>query len=606
MKKRKSAGEKRKRSSKPKRSAKRALHKTRPSTKARGTAVGSSRRVQPRGKPIGAKSKHTVLDKRKLVEFKKLELLRDQLREAQETLDAIRNGEVDAVVVHGSHGNQIYSLVSADQPYRVYIEQMQEGAVTIAPDGLILYANRRFAEMVDVPMERVISTSIQNYLPADVWPRLLEVFQPGGNVVKHECMLACASALPVYLTGSKLAQQDEEVLCLIVTDLTHQKEHQSMQIAKESAEKANLAKDNFLATLSHELRTPLTPALMAAASLEQDPNIPENFRHDLAIIRRNVELEARLIDDLLDLTRIARGKLELHPADMDIHLALQRAIDICQPDIRGKGLNLTARFDAFKTRTVGDAVRVQQAFWNLIRNAVKFTPPGGSISVSTVNPSPDEFVVQIVDNGIGFEPERAEQIFAAFEQGGRQITREFGGLGLGLAICRSIIASHGGTIEGTSEGHNRGATFTVHLPLRSISSIDPNRNPASPTVSEALDRLRILLVEDHADTRAGMAKLLGRDHDVHTADSAAQALQLAGTHSFDLVISDLGLPDRSGLELMRELRRSHNLKGICISGYGMEGDITNSRDAGFVHHLTKPISFDRLRHAIKEATTKLN
>jgi signal transduction histidine kinase len=525
--------------------------------------------------------------------------LQEQLREATETLDAIRNGEVDAVVVNGLQGTQIYTLVGADQPYRVYIEQMKEGAITIGRDGLILYTNQRFAEMINMPLTRVISTSIQNYLPGDVWQKLVTVFEQGGDlVVKHECSLTCAMALPVYLTGSRLTLPDQDVLCLIVTDLTQQKESNSLRLAKELAEKSNMAKDNFLAALSHELRTPLTPALMAAVALEEDPELPPRFKQELSLIRRNVELEARLIDDLLDLTRIARGKLELHPASTDVHAVLQRAIDICQADIRAKGLNFSAHFEASSYLTLGDPVRLQQVFWNLIRNAVKFTPPGGSIQIATDNPVPEEFRLQIVDNGVGFEPEMTEQIFAAFEQGGRQITREFGGLGLGLAICRSIMHGHRGTIDGFSAGPNRGATFTIRLPLRPAQLSHPTNpsNSTNPANTEAA--LRILLVEDHPDTRASMAKLLRRKHDVQTADSAAEALALAMKHSFDLVISDLGLPDRGGLELMRQLRDNHRLKGICISGYGMEEDISSSREAGFVHHLTKPISFERLQHAI--------
>ncbi|HEY1686007.1 MAG TPA: ATP-binding protein [Tepidisphaeraceae bacterium] len=549
-------------------------------------------------------NKKTVAHK-VLIDERKISRLQSQLDEAQETLSAIRNGQVDAVVVNGVQGTQIYTLVGADQPYRVYIEQMQEGAATLAPDGLILYANRRFAEMVGVPMARIISTSIQNYLPAPAWQEISDVLGPGEPVVKHECILACDSALPVYLTASRLSLPDQDVLCLIVTDLTQHKESIDLRMAKELAERSNMAKDNFLAALSHELRTPLTPVLIAAEALQNDPEIPPRLRDELALIRRNVELEARLIDDLLDLTRIARGKLQLHPAEMDIQTELQRAIDICQPDIRSKGLHCTLHLDAPQFKTVGDPVRLQQVFWNLIRNAVKFTPPGGSIQIWTDNPGPDEIRVRVMDNGVGFDPSLAGEIFAPFEQGGQQITRDFGGLGLGLAICRSIVHSHGGVIEGTSPGHNRGATFSVRLPLRALAPQYQSQTSA-PSVNSAEDRaIRILLVEDHPDTRASMAKLLRREHLVQIADSAAQALSIASQQSFDLVISDLGLPDRSGLELMRELRELYNLKGICISGFGMEDDISNSKEAGFVQHLTKPISLDRLQSAIREVAELL-
>lgn len=551
-----------------------------------------------------ARPKVPVAERRKFVDAKTLERLQEKLAEAQETLDAIRNGEVDAVIVQGPQGSQVYSLAGAEQPYRVYIEQMQEGAVTLSSDGLILYTNRRFADMLGIPLDRVISTSIQNYLPAKAWEQLCAILDQGQEVAKHECVLTGASALPVHLTASRLSLADQDVLCLVVTDLTEQKERSDLRLGKELAEKANATKDSFLAALSHELRTPLTPALTAAVALEREPSVPESLRADISLIRRNIELEARLIDDLLDLTRIARGKLELHTTATNLHDVLQQSIEICKGDIQAKNLNLETHFDANDVQTSADAVRLQQVFWNIIRNAVKFTPPGGNIRILTANPAPHELLVEVADNGIGFDPRLSERIFEAFEQAGRQITREHGGLGLGLAICRSIMESHGGRVTARSDGSNRGATFTVHIPLR------PSTN-GSDVSAGAMDKspeqrpLRILLVEDHYDTRISMARLLGRQHHVSTAESAGQALALASRQPFDLVISDLGLPDRSGLDLMRQLRDDHRLQGICISGYGMEDDISRSQSAGFARHLTKPISLDHLLHAIRDIAKQL-
>ncbi len=388
---------------------------------------------------------------------------------------------------------------------------------------------------------------------------------------------------------------------LVASHLSDQLERAQLREAKELAEKANLAKDNFLAALSHELRTPLTPALMVAARLEHDLSLPDSARRSLATIRHNVELEARLIDDLLDLTRITRGKLELHRGLIDVHHLLRSALEICQPDIEAKGLSLQLQFEARATETVGDAVRVQQIFWNLLRNAAKFTPVGGGITIRTAETS-DTIRVEISDTGIGFEPEMEPRIFRAFEQGGRQITQQFGGLGLGLTISRSLAEAHGGHLQASSPGLGRGATFTLELP-RSKTDATPTKNesPASSTTPVATPPLRILLVEDHPDTRTNLALLLSSyQHDVKTASSAVEALAAAAGNKFDLVISDLGLPDQSGLEMMRVLRDRFGLKGIAVSGYGMEDDIAQSRAAGFVHHLTKPIAFERLRSLIAE------
>lgn len=535
-----------------------------------------------------------------------LEATREQLREARETLEAIRTGEVDALVMSGKNGHKVYSLAGAEEPYRVYIEHMQEGAVTASAEGLVLYCNQRFADMLELPLEKVIGSHLPSNLSSVGWGKVSAVVNRRNGVVKHETLLQRASGqpLPVHLTASRLPVGDRTVICLVVTDLTEQKEKAELHVAKEVAEKANAEKDEFLAKLSHELRTPLTPTLMAAGELEHNALLPDKVRQQLAMIRRNVELEARLIDDLLDLTRIARGKLELRLAPTDIHAVVQRAIAICQAEIDGKRLKLRFNASASRTLVEADVVRLQQAVWNLLRNAVKFTPDGGTIEVRTGNDGARVFV-QVKDSGMGFNSEMGPKLFCAFEQGGKQITRSFGGLGLGLAITRSIMESHGGTVRGDSPGPNLGAIFTLDLPVH--EKADSRAKPSVDHELSSLDAnqsarpMRLLLVEDHNDTRFALELILKRSkHLVKSASSARGALELAAQHPFDLVISDLGLPDLSGLEMMAQLRDRFGLKGIAVSGYGMEEDVARSREAGFLHHLTKPISMDGLRKLIAD------
>jgi PAS domain S-box-containing protein len=516
-----------------------------------------------------------------------LGLLQASLQEAQETLDAIRNGEVDAIV---ATGNRIYSLTGAEHPYRVYVEQMQEGAVTVAADGLVLYCNQRFADMVGAPLEGVISSVICSFLSAESWEKISAVVTGVESVVKHESILCGRSGqeVPVNFTASKLSLSDQDVICLVITDLTVQKVDEELRLAKEVAERANLAKDAFLAALSHELRTPLTPALMAVSALQQDQSLSSRVLADLAMIRRNIELETRLIDDLLDLTRITHNKLELLEAPLDLHGVLRSAVDVCASDIEQQNLDLSFDLAASQTNTVGDVVRLQQVFWNVIRNAVKFTPVGGAIHISTSNPEPAQFRVTIADSGIGFEPADAEKLFESFRQVGHDIIREAGGLGLGLAISRAIVNAHGGRIWGQSPGLNLGATIEVELPLRQPVSCTASTAPATPSQLTTAG-LRILLVEDHEDTRHIFRMILTqKGHSVQTAATAKAALALADSHPFDLVISDLGLPDLSGTDLMRILRDRYSLRGVAVSGYGMEKDIRESKSAGFDYHLTKP------------------
>jgi PAS domain S-box-containing protein len=536
-----------------------------------------------------------------LISHEELTLLQENLRIAQETLDAIRSGEVDAVIVNGANGDQVYSLAGAEQPYRIYVERMQEGAVTVAADGLILYCNRRFAEMVGQPLERVISSNLTHFLPADAWRRLQGVFGDGAEMVKYETLLGTGvdTGRPVNLTASSLALDGPDMMCLVVTDLTAQREQEDLRLAKEVAERSSTAKDDFLAALSHELRTPLTPALMAATVLEKDTGLPETARSDISLIRRNIELEARLIDDLLDLTLITHGKLSLQTDEINVHTSLNRAIEVCQGDARLKRLNLQIELNARHTTILGDPVRVQQACWNVLRNAVKFTTERGTVTIVTGNDEHNQVWIRISDTGIGFTHEQATRIFEPFEQGDRHVTRQFGGLGLGLAITRSIMHAHGGGIEAQSNGLNHGATFTLRFPLAKPAAKKPAALAAPET--PAHQGLSILLVDDHKDTRVCIQRLLeANSHRVASAGTAQDALQLAETSHFDLIISDLGLPDLSGHELMHRLHSRFNLPGIALSGYGMETDMAQSRAAGFKYHLTKPVSFERLKSLVAE------
>ena len=412
--------------------------------------------------------------------------------------------------------------------------------------------------------------------------------------MKHECPLQLGDgrAIPINLTANRLAYQDQNVMCLVVTDLTGQKKHEKLRLEKEVAEKASAAKDDFLAALSHELRTPLTPVLMTAMALEQNTELPEEMRKPLNLIRRNVELEARLIDDLLDLTRISKGKMELQSGTVDVHSLIKRALEICLTEFNSKAQTITVDLAAKIHETDGDSVRLQQAMWNLIRNATKFTGSKGSIQIRTRNPSPEIILFEVEDTGMGFDPASSEKLFLAFEQGGREITRQFGGLGLGLTITKSIIQAHGGTIQADSKGMGKGAIFSLKIPVRTVQRSMEKGIALKNGAKQNSSFMRILLVEDHEDTRTSLEFLLQKiKHKVKSAATAQEALKLAATYQFDLVISDVGLPDQSGLALMQQLKDRYQLKGIGLSGYGMEEDLVKGQAAGFIQYLTKPIRF---------------
>jgi signal transduction histidine kinase/ActR/RegA family two-component response regulator len=385
----------------------------------------------------------------------------------------------------------------------------------------------------------------------------------------------------------------------IVAEQERQKQERQvhqLNIEKMAAEKANKAKDDFLAVLSHELRTPLTPALAAASYLADHEDLSPQLREEVTAIRTSVQLEARLIDDLLDLTRITRGKIELHLEVVDVHNLLRNSLEIARDNILEKHLDLVVNFGADRHHVWADAIRLQQVFWNLLNNAVKFSRNSGRITMRTANED-RRFVFQITDTGVGIEPEQRHRIFHAFEQGERAIGRKFGGLGLGLTISKRLLELQGGTISVHSEGLNRGASFKL-----SLATVD---SPKVTTVSHSITdhrparSLQLLVVDDHPQTLRVLSSLLRKQgHKVLTAECVQAAIKLLEDERFDGLISDIGLPDGNGCDVMRAAKARQSLVGIALSGFGMEEDVQRSLDAGFDHHLTKPIDFQELQRFV--------
>jgi len=354
--------------------------------------------------------------------------------------------------------------------------------------------------------------------------------------------------------------------------------------------------------LSHELRTPLTPVISVLESLETEPTQTGDTKASLAMIRRNIELETQLIDDLLDFTRIARDKMQLRFAPVDAHQAVSNVVEICRGKARSKNLHVHLNLRAKSCHVTADAAKFQQIIWNLLKNPIKFTPEAGDITVSSDNPSETVFNVSVRDTGIGMEPEVMQRIFDPFEQGNRSFEHRVGGLGLGLAISKSLAQAHGGTLTAQSDGANRDSSFTLSMEAL------PQGEAASVTSKAVTDRaqqaLKILLVDDHHDTCAALEKLLARcGHLVAVTHDVRSAMDAAVRNKFDLLISDIALPDGTGMDLMIQMRAMANVPGIAISGFGNNGDIERSLQAGFSQHLIKPIKLDNLEAAIDRAVT---
>ena len=383
-------------------------------------------------------------------------------------------------------------------------------------------------------------------------------------------------------------------------DVTQQ--HATQNALRESHERleaAGRSKDQFLAALSHELRTPLNPVMAMVSMLEQDARIPPEVREDVHIIRRNVELEARLIDDLLDLTRITHGKMRLNLEAIRADEKVLNALQICRDDLDAKHITLKTHLLASNQTITADAARCQQVVWNLLKNAIKFTPVGGTIHIQTSNPATDTWQLEVIDSGVGITPNMLPHIFDAFEQAGRNL--QFGGLGLGLAISKTIVEMHNGRISASSDGPGRGATFRVELPIRHVAAPMQAAPPSAAPASA--EELCVLLVEDHEDTARVMARVLrALGHRVAIAGTVKHAAELAEAEAFDLLVCDIGLPDGTGLDVVRAMHAVRRIPAIAVTGYGMDADINRSIAAGFDAHVTKPVDIHRLADLIATIT----
>jgi signal transduction histidine kinase/ActR/RegA family two-component response regulator len=368
--------------------------------------------------------------------------------------------------------------------------------------------------------------------------------------------------------------------------------------AREQAEQASRAKSDFLATLSHEMRTPLSPVMLTLADMEKHPAFPDALRADLQLVRHNLQLETKLISDLLDLTRIERQKLVLDRTDVDLHQVLRDTVALCAT---ADAPPVTLELQASRHWVNGDDIRLRQVCWNLLDNARKFTPPSGRVTVITDEPSPGQIRIRVIDTGAGITPEMTKRLFHAFEQAPGSNRVQQRGLGLGLSIARRLVEAHGGTITAASAGTGLGSTFTVELPVLDALPVITSR-PASPELSDT-PPLRILLVEDHPAMLQVMNKLLSNlGHRVSTASTVAGAVALARADSFDVLVSDLGLPDGSGHELVRQIGGHFRGRTIALSGYGSEADVRISHDQGFSVHLTKPVEMDAVLRALRTVT----
>jgi len=509
------------------------------------------------------------------------------LREKQERLDAARTAAATGTFVWHAETNNFESDESLN-------------ALCALPEDRSLRSLTQFLDLMHFDdRERVRSALVTSSQTGTDLAVEFRIIRPDWAA----CWLFCRGRV---IRGGDRGGNYIAAACVDVTE--RKTAEAEIARARDAAVAAGRAKDEFIAALSHELRTPLNPVLLVASDAASRIEFPAAAREAFASIAKNARLEARLIDDLLDLTRIAQGKLSLDLELLDLNNVLDEAIEKVRPELAEKQQELHWQRSLSPFCVSADLTRLQQVFWNVLKNAVKFTPAGGTITVSTQ--ASDGWVdVEITDTGIGMTAEEIARGFRMFSQGDHAAdlgAHRFGGLGLGLAISRTLLELQGGQISARSPGRNAGSTFTIRLRLEEKPAASEEK-PATSNLSPdpGSKGARILLVEDHEPTRFAVERLLKRrGFVVVSSGTAEEALSIADGEKFDLVISDIGLPELDGFSLMARLRDSHGLRGIALTGYGMEEDLERSRAAGFVSHLIKPIDVQKLEAALADALRK--
>jgi PAS domain S-box-containing protein len=495
---------------------------------------------------------------------------------------------------------QFHLLVDSLEEYAIYL---------LDPSGNVITWNTGAEKIKGYSLDEIIGKNFASFYTADdvaagrPQRNLREASRRGSIRDQGLRVRKDGSTFEAEVVITALRDEAGEIrgFSKVTRDITDQIRSREFEAEKIAAQKASKAKDDFLAALSHELRTPLTPALAAATYLQDNAEkFPREFAEDIQIIKRNVQLQARLIDDLLDLTRIARGMLHLEMEDCDAHKIIENALEMAKSAIAAKQFNLSTGLKAKRYHILADCIRLQQVFWNLINNAVKFTSQGGQITLRTFNDKDGRFHFEIEDTGIGIEPQRLASLFQPFEQADPSVGRQFGGLGLGLAISKRLIDLHHGRIEADSRGRSFGATFKVTLDAQPEGTAADGVNHRLG--GKTSKPLRILLVEDHNDTRRTLSRLLTHfGHDVVTADNVEGAMARMASNNIDAVLCDIGLPDGSGYEVAAQARANGGVKTIALTGFGTEQDVQRSKEAGFDFHLVKPINFQELQTILEQS-----
>lgn len=588
-----------------------------------------------------------------------------QMDEAKDALCAIRAGEVDALVVTTPDNTpRVFLLKGADEAHRILLETLNEGAMMIAPDATILYANRRLADLVGHPLSRVLGAPLTRFIAADSLVAFQVLLAEGSGGGKGEVVLVTArdERVPVMLS-LRAVGHETETFTVVVTDLSPLKAAQqalrrandelearvvartaeivrvNAALRSEIAERTRLTeelqqkaeelvladqrKDEFLSMLAHELRNPLAPIVMATEMLRHVGRGQPTVERYRTVIERQAKNLTRLVDDLLDVSRITRRSITLRLQVCELAPLVQSAVEAARPLVDAAGHSLVVQLPPWPVRLTVDPTRFEQVLVNLLNNAAKYTEPRGDISL-TASVADGELVIRVRDSGVGIPPDLLPHVFDLFVQGKRSLARSQGGIGIGLTLVKNLVEMHGGTVEAHSDGAGQGTEMIVRVPLvasqgdRRTSGQDPAHGDGSASgeasaagasrgaAIEVATGKRILVVEDNVDAAESLVDLLELwGHEVRSVRNGEDAVRVAEELRPHVALVDVGLPGIDGYEVARRLRRSAppgaELLVIGATGYGQDSDRQQGADAGFDHHLVKPLDADLLCRLLGDA-----
>lgn len=542
-----------------------------------------------------------------------LEEVRSKLAEPEDVIRAIRHGEIDALVVQDHGQDEIYSLQRFDAAYRCLVEQCLPYGLWLAePGGKLLYVTPTFLELLQTSLEELSARGRFHFLRPEIREGVERAWadcQRTGEAfdVEYTVGLRDGSERTIWTHGILIRAQDGLPRWVGVNiDVTERvRTREQLHRQAHALQQADRRKDEFLATLAHKLRNPLAPLCNSLELLRRcgpDGTVGEQARNMMA---RQLEQMVRLVDDLLDLSRIGEGKVRLNRQRVELAAVIRSAVESVQPLIQSQGHELTVTLPPDAIYLDADASRLAQVVTNLLSNAAKYTERGGHIWL-TVERRENEAVVSVRDTGIGISGEHMPRLFEMFSQAVPALERSQGGLGIGLALVRGLVELHGGHVEAHSAGIGWGSEFVVRLPAVDAPAPQESQPPTPETPTAGRRQRRILAVDDNRDTADSLGMLLQMmGHEIRTAGDGLEAVQMAATFRPEVVLLDIGLPKMSGYEVAKHIRQQAwggALALIALSGWGQDEDKRRALEAGFDHHLTKPVdpaALERLLAVIK-------